>query len=307
MSVDNLTDNSNVTATIGFFDGVHAGHRFLISNLRKIASLRGESSMVITFPIHPRKILHDSYVPQLLTTFEEKMSLLSETGIDFLYPLDFSYELSQLSAEDFIKHILIDQLNVDCLLIGYDHRFGKGRTDGFDDYVVYGRKYGLEVIRAEAYEVDGMRISSSYIRGLVQKGDVEQANNYLTYNYKLEGSVVGGRRIGRSIGFPTANIQPRDKEKILPAIGVYAVWIWIEGVRYKGMLNIGYSPTVSADYRLTIEVHIIDFDEDIYGKNVTTEFVSFIRSELKYTSLDNLKNQLFKDKDDVMKILNDLI
>jgi riboflavin kinase/FMN adenylyltransferase len=306
MSADNLTDNSKVAATIGFFDGVHIGHRFLIDNLKKLAKQRNEPSMVITFPIHPRKILHDAYVPQLLTTFEEKMLRLSETGADILYPLDFSHVLSQLSAEDFIKKILIDRLNVDCLLIGYDHRFGKGRAEGFEDYVAYGKKYGMEVIQADAYELEGVRISSSYIRGLLQQGEVRQANNLLTYNYKLEGVVTGGRQIGRSIGFPTANIQPPDKEKILPAIGVYAVWIWVDGIKYKGMLNIGYSPTVSADYRLTIEVNIIDFNEDIYGKTVTTEFVSFIRSELKYTSLDELKNQLFKDRDDALAVLNRL-
>ncbi|MCL1942187.1 MAG: riboflavin biosynthesis protein RibF [Candidatus Azobacteroides sp.] len=295
--------NQPSVATIGFFDGVHIGHRFLIDRLNRIAGQKGLPSMIITFPVHPRKILHDAYVPQLLTTFEEKMQHLAETEPDVLYPLEFTHTMSQLSAEAFIKQILIDQLKVNTLLIGYDHRFGKGRTEGFDDYAVYGKKYGMEVVQADAYTFEGMQISSSYIRGLLRQGDIRQANKLLTYRYRLEGTVVGGRQIGRSIGFPTANIQPGDKEKILPAIGVCAVYVWIDGIRYKGMLNIGYSPTVSTDYRLTVEVHLIDFEQDIYGKPVILEFVDYIRSELKYNSLDELKQQLILDRENAIKKL----
>ncbi len=298
------TINCKTVATIGFFDGVHAGHRFLIHQLKQLALQRNEPAMVITFPVHPRKVLHDTYVPQLLTTFEEKMNRLSTTEADYILPLDFTRELSQLSAEEFIKRILVDKLSVNCLLIGYDHRFGKNRTDDFDEYVNYGKKYGLEVIQSNAYTIDEKQISSSYIRGLLQQGNIKEANKYLTYHFKIEGIVVSGRKIGHSIGFPTANLQPNDKEKMLPTIGVYAVWVWFEGNRYGGMLNVGYNPTVSAEYRLSIEVNIFDFNKDIYGKSLTVEFVDYIRSEVKLNGLAELKEQLNADKKAVLKTLD---
>lgn len=288
-----------LVATIGFFDGVHVGHRFLIERLKQIAREKNKASAVITFPVHPRRVLNDAYIPALLTSFEEKMHRLAELSPDRLIPLDFTHELSQLSAEEFIKHILVDRLHVDCLLIGYDHRFGKGRTESFDDYAAFGKKHGSEVVRADVYELDGIRISSSFIRKLLLCGDIKQANRYLTYNYRLEGLVVHGRQIGKSIGFPTANIRPNDNEKVLPANGVYAVHVEVDGVRRDGMLNIGYAPTVSSDRELTIEAHLFDFGRDIYGKPISIEFIDYIRGEMKFANLDELKSQLAVDMEKV--------
>lgn len=299
----NRTDTPNMNqplvATIGFFDGVHAGHRFLIEHLKQIARAKNEASAIITFPVHPRKVLQDSFIPALLTNYDEKMHHLSEMAPDFLIPLNFTSELSQLSAEEFIKRVLIERLNVSRLLIGYDHRFGKGRTESFDDYVVFGKKYGAEVILANACKIDGINISSSFIRKLLLRGDVKQAGRYLTYNYRLKGHVVHGRQIGQSIGFPTANIRPNDNDKIIPATGVYAVQVEIDGLRYDGMLNIGCNPTVSSDQKLTIEVHLFNFNQNIYGKNISIEFIDYIREEMKFASLDELKNQLTKDMEKV--------
>ena len=290
-----------MAATVGFFDGVHAGHRFLFERLKQIAREKKISTAIITFPVHPQKIMHDSFIPALLTSFDEKMNLLTEIAPDLLIPEEFTHKLSQLSAEVFMRRILVNRLNVTCLLIGYDHRFGKGRTEDFDDYVAIGKKYGLEVIRAEACEHNGTCISSSFIRELLLQGDVRQANQYLTYNYKLEGIVIHGQQIGQSIGFPTANIQPIDNEKVIPATGVYAVKVCVSGIRYDGMLNIGTAPTISPDRKLTIEVHIFDFNQDIYGKNITIEFIDYIRNEMTFSSLDELKNRLIVDKEIILK------
>ena len=221
-----------LVATIGFFDGVHLGHRFLIDEMKEIAKARNLPSAVITFPEHPRAVLHADYQPKLLNSFEEKLQQLETTGVDYCIVLDFTIELSRLSAKEFITSILAKSLHVKTLLIGYDHRFGHNRSEGFEDYVRYGKEIGIEVIRAKAYtsnieieNVPNVPVSSSLIRKLLHQGEVDLAADCLKYEYFLDGIVVGGYQVGRKIGFPTANLSVDDPDKLIPADGVYAVWV----------------------------------------------------------------------------------
>jgi riboflavin kinase/FMN adenylyltransferase len=286
-----------VVATIGFFDGVHPGHRFLIGEMRRIASERRLPAAIITFPVHPRIVLQSDYRPKLLNSFDEKLELLAKTGIDYIAVMNFTPSLAALTAREFIVEVLSMQWRVKTLLIGYDHRFGHLRSDGFEQYVAYGRGCGMEVVGAEACSAGGVTFSSSVIRQLLQKGDVAGAARILGYFYRLKGHVVNGYKLGRSIGFPTANIAVDEAFKVIPPAGSYAVWVTVGGERHKGMLYTGSRPTVSDDSdNISIEVNIFDFSKDIYDEPVTVEFVEFIREDMKFDSLDELKAQMQADK-----------
>lgn len=289
-------------ATIGFFDGVHSGHRFLISQLKEIAQKRGLKSTIITFPVHPRKVLHDDFQPRLLSTTHEKTSLLAAINPDYCILLPFSSDIAALSAYDFMK-LLKDNYNVKCLLVGYDHRFGHNRSEGFEDYKRFGEQLNIDVILADECYTPGASISSSFIRKLITKGDVKEAGKMLTYNYSIEGKVIRGHKIGTKIGFPTANIEVVNKEKIIPANGVYAIIATIDGIRYKGMINIGSRPTVNNGNNVSIEANIFDFDGNLYGKNIKIDFVQFMREEKKFNSIDELQYQLESDKIEANTIL----
>lgn len=282
-------------ATIGFFDGVHRGHRFLIGQVLDAARVRGLSSMLITFPQHPRMVMQTSYQPRLLTTFDEKCSLLSTTGADVCVALPFTRELAALSARQFMQQVLRDRLQVRTLVIGYDHRFGHDRTEGFDDYVRYGAELGMEVLRAEAFVMGATNVSSSVARASLEAGEVDVAARCLGYNYFLDGRVTTGQQIGRTLGFPTANLQVDDSLKLVPADGVYAVRVQVEGDIYKGMLNIGCRPTIDDDSRRTIEVHLFHFAGDLYGQSLRVEFLRRIRGEQKFSSREALARQLQQD------------
>jgi len=305
-----ITDIQNapkeqLAITIGFFDGVHRGHRFLIENLKQIASEKGLKTAVLTFREHPRKILHSEFVPELLTTCEEKMALLSQTGLDYCILLDFTPEIQNLTAEEFIKDLLSNKLHSKVLLTGYDNRIGKGRVDGFEQYVMYGHEVGLLVQEAEEFLYKGKQVSSSEIRRLMDEGDISIANQLLGSTYKIEGKVVAGQQIGRTIGFPTANIYVSNTEKKLPQLGVYACWVLIDDDRYKGMLNIGLRPTlVPKNQRATIEVNIIDFNQEIYGEHIALEIVKKIRDERKFPNMQTLKEQIEIDKMHIIRILD---
>ena len=262
------TIEQGIVATIGFFDGVHVGHRFLIKELQDWGKELNMPSAVITFPGHPRQVLHSDYRPKLLDTFQEKMERLETTGIDYCIALDFTYELSLYSAADFIR-LLAEEYHVKGLLIGYDHRFGHDRSDGFEQYVEYGGQVGMEVRKASPYDEENIRVSSSEIRRLLQEGKVEMANALLTYPYQLRGRIVSGYKVGRTIGFPTANIEVDSPYKLLPKVGVYAVWVELLGKRYKGMLYIGKRPTLQNGDNLTIEVNILGFSGNAYNDEIT--------------------------------------
>lgn len=285
-----------MVATLGFFDGVHLGHRHLINQVVQEAKLRERESAVITFPVHPRKILEQDYQPPLLCGFDEKLTQLATTEIDNCVVLDFTPELSQLNAKEFIQQVLKDQIGIRTLFIGYDHRFGKNREEGFEHYFSYGAEVGIHVIQATKYLFGTHTVSSSQIRYLLAQGDISLANTFLSYNYNITGKIVEGYKMGRRIGFPTANIKIWEPYKVIPTDGVYAVRVHIDKDIHDGMLYIGSRPTLHHDSRTSVEVNIFDFDEDLYHKTLTVEFVSFIRPDIKFTGVEPLIAQITKDK-----------
>ncbi|HPL77211.1 MAG TPA: riboflavin biosynthesis protein RibF, partial [Paludibacteraceae bacterium] len=283
-------------ATVGFFDGVHIGHRFLMEELKKIASTQHLKSVVVTFDQHPRKVLNADFQPKLLTTLDERLFQIGSTGVDACVVLNFTREMSLLSARDFLKEVLHDQLNVQTLLVGHDHRFGHNREDGLSEYIRYGEEFGIKVIEAQRFATEDMpHISSSVIRRALLDGDVETANRLLMYEYSFEGKVVNGFKVGHKIGFPTANLIPLSEEKLIPGVGVYAVRARCNEKRFKAMMDIGYRPTFGDDNKLTIEVHIIDFNEDIYKKNIRIDFIRRLRNEIKFDTVEELIEQLYRD------------
>lgn len=289
-------------ATIGFFDGVHLGHRYLINQVKIAASQCGWCSSIITFPVHPRQVIQSDYQPQLLSSPEEKIELLSQTGVDNCILLPFTQELSKLTAYEFMQ-LLYDKYKVRMLVIGYDHRFGHNRAETFEDYCRYGRELGIHIMQATAYTQEQDKVSSSAIRRSLLSGDVMTAQKYLGYNYFLEGTVVGGYQVGRKIGFPTANLRVDFPYKLIPSIGVYAVRVQVAGQQWKGMLSIGYRPTINNGNDLSIEVHILDFQGDIYNQKMRLEFIEFLRPEVKFDSVDELIAQMHKDKEETIKVL----
>lgn len=301
---DAQTSPTPCVATIGFFDGVHRGHRFLIDKVKAIACTEGYQSAVLTFPIAPRKVMNSDFIPCLLTTYEEKIRLLSETGIDNCIVVDFTRELSGYSAQRFMEEVLLKRYGVRHLIVGYDHRFGHNRAEGLSDYIAYGKAMGMKVEPEPAYQWSGCTISSSIIRKMISDGDVAAASSALSYSYFVEGTVVGGRHIGHEIGFPTANVHIDNSEKLVPARGVYAVLVEVEGTRYQGMLNIGLRPTLQNGDDVSIEVHIFDFEEDIYGLPIRLTFLDKIRDEQKFNSLHELEAQLRQDEIRIRSIIN---
>lgn len=302
---DDTINTAPCVATVGFFDGVHCGHRFLINNVIREARRSGIESMAITFDRHPRLVLPGEYKPQMLTTPYERQQLLAQTGVDLCAVLHFTPEMAALTAHEFIKEVLHGKLNVQTLITGYDNRFGRNREEGFDDYVEYGREAGIDVRRAEAFVLNGVNISSSVVRAFVSEGEVEMAAQCLGYGYRLAGHVVNGMHEGRKMGFPTANIDISDSHKMVPANGVYAVRATISGsgIAYCGMMNIGTRPTFEGT-EVSLEVNLFDFCGDIYGSRIEVEFVGRIRSEHRFASVAQLRAQLGKDKEKALEMLH---
>ena len=289
-------------ATIGFFDGVHLGHRYLINQVKIAASQCGWCSSIITFPVHPRQVIQSDYQPQLLSSPEEKIELLSQTGVDNCILLPFTQELSKLTAWEFMQ-LLYEQYKVRMLVIGYDHRFGHNRAETFEDYCRYGRELGIHIMQATAYTQEQDKVSSSAIRRALLSGEVSTATKYLGYPYFLQGTIVSGYQVGRKTGFPTANLLVDFSNKLIPSIGVYAVYVYVNGQKYKGMLNIGHRPTLNNGTDLSIEVHILDFEGDIYHQPMRIEFVDFLRAEAKFQSTEELALQIQKDKEAALLVL----
>ena len=293
---EKTTPGKPLVATIGFFDGVHRGHQFLIKQVCDEAKASGMESAVITFDEHPRKVLHQDYQPRLLSTLEEKLILLSRTGIDNAVVLHFDREMAGLSAHDFMEKVLRDRLNVKKLIIGYDNRFGHNRAEGFDDYVRMGHEMGIEVIQSQAFSLNGVNVSSSYIRKLIEKGELELANMCLGYPYAIYGKVVSGYQEGRKLGFPTANLDLSGSGQLVPANGVYGVKVRLQdSMQYRrGMMNIGTRPTFNGK-NLSIEAYIFDFSGDIYGQTLVAAFIHRIRDEHKFDSAEELAEQMRND------------
>ena len=291
-------------ATIGFFDGVHRGHQFLIHHLVETARREGMLSTVITFDEHPRKVLQSDYQPEMLSTLDSKLLLLSKTEVDNAVVLHFDKAMAAMSAREFMQQILHDHLHVKKLFIGYDHRFGHNREETFSDYVDYGRELGIEVIQNQAFSLHDVNISSSVIRSLLKEGEVDMANQCLGYPYTIIGKVVNGYHEGRKMGFPTANIDISHFGQLVPAPGVYAVKVRLENtvVWKHGMMNIGTRPTFDGK-RITLEANIFNFEGDIYDQLLLVSFVSRIRGERKFANPEELAAQLKEDKQTVMKLL----
>lgn len=305
LSIEEFKTHSKTAVTTGTFDGAHSGHKVVIDQLINTAKKINGESVILTFFPHPRMVLHpDDHNLRLLNTIEERISLLEGTGIDHLIVHPFSKEFSRLSSTEFVRDILVNQLNVSTLVIGYDHHFGRNREGSFDHLQELAPLYDFNVEEIAAQEIQQVNISSTKVRTTLLSGEINAANEFLGYNYFLKGTVIDGDKTGRTIGFPTANIKIDQWYKLIPAKGVYAVKVILDGTFYNGMLNIGNRPTIKENNNETIEVNIFNFDEDIYTKEIQIEFHYKIRDEQKFENLSSLKKQLEIDKQKTIQILN---
>jgi riboflavin kinase/FMN adenylyltransferase len=292
--------------TIGFFDGVHLGHRYLLNQVKEEAKRLNLPSAVVTFPVHPRKVLQKDYQPALLCRYEEKIEQLQTTGIDYCITLPFTTDIAEMTAQEFMQQVLKQDIGIHTLIVGYDHRFGHNREDGFQEYVKYGNELGMNVIEARELQIDGENVSSTKIRRLLKNGEIEKANSLLTYNYTLSGKIVEGYRVGRTIGFPTANIKSWERYKVIPKLGVYAVLVHIRDIIYEGMLYIGTRPTLHDDPEISVEVNIFNFNADLYDQSLTVEFIDFIREDKKFDRMEELIDQIHNDKSLVLQRLKNM-
>ena len=293
--IDFYTDNRKTVVTIGTFDGVHKGHQQIIRHLVETAKQENCSSLILTFFPHPRLVLQGDSSIQLLNTIEERKALLAKTGVDHLIVHPFDEAFSSMTAEEFIVSVLVKKLNVQQIIVGHDHRFGKNRTADFHDLVAFGKKYGFQVTQIAAEMLNEVNISSTKIRTALQEGDIQLANSYLGHPYQLNGQVQKGNQLGRTIGFPTANLAVAEAYKLIPKKGVYLVQSVLNQKKVYGLMNIGVRPTVDGKTQ-TIEVFYLDFEGDLYDQQLQVELLDFIRDEQKFESLDALKIQLEKDK-----------
>lgn len=292
----------NPVLTVGTFDGVHLGHRKIIARLHDLAEAINGESVIFTFDPHPRKIVAPAETNlRLLTTLDEKIELFEQSGIDHLIIYPFTPEFAKLTYEQFVEQILVGQIHTKSLVVGYDHKFGKGRQGDFEFLKNCADRLGFQIEKLDVLLMNESNVSSTKIREAIQIGDFDTANAFLGYPFALHGTVVEGQKLGRQIQFPTANIEASDPDKIIPGYGVYAVHAKVQNKTYLGMLNIGSRPTVSnnADHR-SIEVHLLDFDSDIYGEHLELIFYRKLREEKKFESLDALKEQLGNDKADTI-------
>lgn len=304
-SLQDFNPTQKTIVTIGTFDGVHIGHKKIIQKIIQNSIESDWESAVLTFFPHPRMILQGDSDIKLLNTLNEKIELLGKIGLQNIVIHKFDEAFSQLSAEEFVETVLVNQMNIKKIIIGHDHRFGKNRTASIDDLIVYGKKYGFEVEQISAQEINEVSVSSTKIRNAVLDGNIKLANQYLGYHYLLTGTVAKGKQLGRTIGFPTANIEIPENYKLIPKIGVYLVKSIIAEKTVFGMMNIGFNPTVSGTNR-TIEVHFLNFDGNLYNKPIAVTLIDRIRDEQKFVSIELLKSQLQKDKSYCLDFISNL-
>jgi riboflavin kinase/FMN adenylyltransferase len=300
--IENYKADSKSILTIGTFDGVHLGHQKIIASLVTKAKQQSLQANILTFFPHPRMVLQKESNLKLIDTLEEKQNLLSELGIDNLIVQPFSKEFSKLTAIEFTRDILVNELGMSALMIGYDHRFGKNREASVEDLIRYGESYNFEVTVIPAQDISSITVSSTKIRDAIKISNFKKVNQFLGRPYELNGKVIKGNGVGRTIKYPTANIEIKEKYKLIPPKGVYLVKIYLGENEFLGMMNIGNRPTING-LNETIEIHIFDFDKDIYGKNLKVCFLKKIRKEKKFDSLTSLKNQLKKDEENCKRIL----
>ena len=303
-NIENFTDSNDMVVTVGTFDGLHLGHQKIIGRMQEIAHEINGETVVVTFDPHPRLVLHaDSKGLKFINTRERKFKLLEGFGIDHLIVIPFTKEFAKNSPEDFIRKFLMQKIKMKKLVIGYDHHFGNQREGNFKKLNKLGEKYGFAVEEIQALYVSGTAVSSTKIRNALIDGEIKLANTMLGYDYSITGIVVVGNKIGRTIGFPTANIEIEDKYKLIAAGGVYACKIEYKGKIFLGMGNIGTRPTIGINGLVT-EVHIFNFDKDIYGEEIRIAFIDRVRDEKKFAGLEELKVQLGKDRENVQGLLD---
>lgn len=302
--LDKFKGAKNATVTIGTFDGVHLGHQKIIQQLKAgTESIKGES-VIFTFYPHPRMVLNpDDDTLKLLSTEEEKKELLEKFGVDHLIIHPFTREFSRITYTEYVRDILVNKLKIKKLIIGYNHHFGRNREGSFKELKKLAPTYGFELEKIAAQDINKIEISSTKIRKALDAGDIKTANKFLGYDYSLSGTVVKGKGLGKGLGYPTANVQIENKYKLVPANGIYAVTVRYGEKEYKGMMSIGFNPTVSANGAKTIEVNIFDFEKDIYGENIRIFFKQRLRDEKKFANMEELKRAIDGDKEKTVKIL----
>ena len=302
-SIAAFNSSEKTIVTIGTFDGIHIGHQKILKNLIRTANNEGKKSVLLTFFPHPRMVLQKENKILLLNTIKEKSGLLEKMGLDYLIIHPFSRDFSRLTALDFVRDILVNKLNTSRLIIGYDHHFGKNREGNIHQLKEYSLLYDFKVEEIPAQDIDDVSVSSTKIRTALKDGNLKTANNYLGYHYMLNGTVVSGKKLGGTIGFPTANIEIKEPYKLIPKTGVYIIRTYINTILYTGMMNIGFNPTVLGKHQ-TIEAHLFDFNEDLYGKEIMIEFIYFLREEHKFESVEELVVQLNIDKENAISYLS---
>ncbi|CAM3653294.1 bifunctional riboflavin kinase/FAD synthetase [Flavobacterium chungbukense] len=302
-SITDFQSTKKTILTLGTFDGVHIGHKKILERITQNTENGKYESLVLTFFPHPRMVLQEKSEIKLLNTISEKTKLLEATGIENLVVHPFNESFSRLTAEEFVHTILVDKFQIQKIIIGHDHRFGRNRTANIDDLIAFGIEYGFEVEQISAQEIQDVSVSSTKIRKALNDGNMALANEYLGYDYFLNGTIVKGKQLGRTIGFPTANIHIEEDYKLIPKIGVYVVKAVVNKETVFGMMNIGFNPTVNGE-KQTIEVHLFDFDKDIYNQNIEVSLLHYIREEQKFSSVDALKEQLNNDKKVAVNYIN---
>ncbi|KIA98284.1 riboflavin biosynthesis protein RibF [Flavobacterium sp. KMS] len=304
-SITDFRSTKKTILTLGTFDGVHIGHKKILEKITQNTQDGKYESLVLTFFPHPRMVLQEKSEIKLLNTIAEKTKLLENTGIENLVIHPFNESFSRLTAEDFVSSILVNQFHIQKIIIGHDHRFGRNRTADINDLIAFGEQYGFEVEQISAQEIKDVSVSSTKIRKALTDGDMNLANEYLGYDYFLTGTVVKGKQLGRTIGFPTANLKIEEEYKLIPKNGVYIVKSIINKKVVYGMMNIGFNPTVGGQAQ-SIEIHFLDFDEDIYDLEISVSLLQYVREEQKFGSFDLLKEQLKKDKETTIAFTNKL-
>jgi len=302
-SINDFQSTKKTILTLGTFDGVHIGHKKILERITQNTENGKYESLVLTFFPHPRMVLQEKSEIRLLNTIDEKIKLLEATGIENLVVHPFNESFSRLTAEEFVRTILVEKFQIQKIIIGHDHRFGRNRTANIDDLIAFGIEYGFEVEQISAEEIQDVSVSSTKIRKALNEGNMALANEYLGYSYFLNGTIVKGKQLGRTIGFPTANIHIEENYKLIPKIGVYVVRAVVNNETVFGMMNIGFNPTVNGE-KQTIEVHLFNFDKDIYDQNIEVSLLHYIREEQKFSSVDALKAQLDQDKINSLAFIN---
>ena len=302
-NISNFSTSEKTYVTIGAFDGVHFGHQQIIEKLVLEAKKANKKSVLLTFFPHPRMVLQKDNSLELINTIEERAELLKKTGLDYLIIHPFSKEFSRMTALEFVRDILVNQLNISKLIIGYDHHFGKNREGNIDQLTEYSHLFDFTVEEIPAQDIDDVSVSSTKVRRALAEGNIETANNYLGYNFMLTGTVVNGKQLGGKIGYPTANIDVKESYKLIPKTGVYVVKSTIDKKVVFGIMNIGNRPTVDGNYQ-TIEVHFLDFNSDLYNQNITIELLYFLRNEKKFSGIETLVLQIKKDEQIARNFIN---